>query len=170
MRVYRFNGYYQAFIIEKWYKEEYDGKNMLFRSKNHFKKCSRNTLLSWICAVFLCFWIFSPAYADKTDNTLAETDITEVGMDMFTIAYEWESKAKDGFNKQALTGFTKKLNAELLREKSTDAYSAIFALCECDTVVREEFDEYIAAHPTLKNTTGEISYGRQVWQLWLCRF
>lgn len=50
--------------------------------------------------------------------TLAQTDITEVGMNMYTTAYNWEVGNFSGYTTDAFRGVAKKLNTAL-RDKDT---------------------------------------------------
>jgi len=48
-----------------------------------------------------------------TQQTLAQTDITTVGMNMFTTAYNWEVGNFTGYSNDAFKGFSKKLNLKI---------------------------------------------------------
>ncbi len=118
-----------------------------------------------------------PAFAvDAADTTLQKTDITRVGMNMYTDARKWEVETMSWYNQEAFVDFSEKVNA--LIASDSELRSAFSQLCtDCDPIIQESLDtdtnllEYlknepkswapdlgviIAAHlhPTIKEKTG----------------
>ena len=89
------------------------------------------------------------------DDTSAQTDITQVGMNLFTTAYKWESSSASGYTKQALQGFSKKLNAAIKRDSTL---SSLYTTCGwCSEVVKPGLDDALLTY--LRDTPPRTTNG-----------
>ncbi len=104
--------------------------------------------------------IFAGVFSStSTADEAVVTDLTELD-DFFSVAYKWEKSSKAGYNSQAFTNFTKKLNAAIrAKQKEQPLFKELLEQCECDDVVRDEFDDYIKSNQYKNEETGEISFG-----------
>lgn len=95
----------------------------------------------------------------STADEAVTADLTKLD-NLFSVAYKWEKSSKEGYNSQAFTDFTKKLNAAIRsRQNKQPLFRDLLELCECDDVVRTEFDDYIKSNQYKDEETWEISFG-----------
>lgn len=112
--------------------------------------------------VLLCFSIAGStslsvmaAESNTAAETLAQTDITRVGMDMFTTAYDWEIGSALGYNSDALKGIEKKLNAMI----PTKIPAFVEACKWCSEFIKPGFGDALATFlKKTHNKTGNVSY------------
>ena len=124
-------------------------------TKPNFLQWEKITLMSLV-GIFVC--VFSATATSTADET-AVADLTKLD-DLFSVAYKWEKSSKAGYNSQAFTNFTKKLNAAIrAKQKEQPLFKELLEQCECDDVVRTEFDDYIKSNQYKNEETGEISFG-----------
>lgn len=104
--------------------------------------------------------IFAGVFSStSTADETVVTDLTKLD-NLFSVAYKWEKSSKAGYNSQAFTNFTKKLNAAIrAKQKEQPLFKELLEQCECDDVVRDEFDDYIKSNQYKNEETGEISFG-----------
>ncbi len=118
----------------------------------HFREKYKKTLLIFIIwGSFL--WAYNTALS-ATDTS--KVDILEVGNNMYTTARKWTTTSFSGYNTEALSGFSTKLNGLIKRNIST-----IYDRCKCDSIVDSGFDsklvDFLKETPP-STTTGESSY------------
>lgn len=104
--------------------------------------------------MLLCFFLvfIFPVFASTSADTLGRTDILKVGMNMYTLAREWELETMNGYNQEAFKDFSKKVNA--LISADPELRATFKNLCsDCDPVVQETLDadkrllEYLKNEP-----------------------
>ncbi len=109
-----------------------------------------------LCSCFSSFFVHA-----EENKILEKTDITRVGMDMFTTAYKWEQGSASWYTQEALMWFTKKLN-EAIRSHATLGRLYGPGMCEgCAQVVHDSFDkalqEFLMSSPP-STTSADRSY------------
>jgi len=91
-----------------------------------------------ILYIILCF--LSCSFALVADNTLKKTDILEVGMDMYSLAQDWEVSSIGGYNDEAFKNFSDKVNTLIQNNKR----------------LRDEFQKMCSdCHPVILGTLDE---------------
>ena len=88
-------------------------------------------------------------------NTLENTDITAVGMNMFSMAYKWEVGNYSGYQSDAFRGFSKKLNLNLRKSKGKDLQELLKKCDNCSNFVESSFDDALAQF--FKETPPELT-------------
>lgn len=92
--------------------------------------------------MILCviFYFSSCTFALVADNTLKKTDILEVGMDMYSLAQDWEVSSISGYNEEAFKNFSDKVNT-LIQDNET-LQASFQELCgDCDPVILSTLDD-----------------------------
>jgi len=98
--------------------------------------------LKKIFRMILCviFYFSSCTFALVADNTLKKTDILEVGMDMYSLAQDWEVSSISGYNEEAFKNFSDKVNT-LIQDNET-LQASFQELCgDCDPVILSTLDD-----------------------------
>lgn len=117
-------------------------------------------------STFFVYAFAAPAPTTTTTSTataqetLWQTDITEVGMNMYTTAYNWEVGSFSGYTADAFRGIAKKLNASL-KDKENGMPVLVQKCGWCATIVDNWFDaaltKYYRETPP-KMTTDEEAF------------
>ncbi len=127
---------------------------MVHNSSQQSFSYGKKILLLAIIGVFAVVFS-STSTADET----VVADLTKLD-NLFSVAYKWEKSSKEWYNSEAFTDFTKKLNAAIRAQQNEQPlFKELLEQCECDDVVREEFDDYIKSNQYKDEETGEISFG-----------
>jgi len=105
---------------------------------------------------FVLFWnLHTPVFANTSSDTLQNTDILKVWMDMYTLARTWETKTASWYTQEAFVDFDDKVNA--LISSDPELNKAFKKLCpDCDPIVQETIN---TDKNLVENLTGEPKSG-----------
>jgi hypothetical protein len=79
------------------------------------------------------------AFANTVQNSLNKTDILEVGMDMYSLARDWEISTMSGYSEQAFERFSEKVNLAIRAD--LDLRESFQKLCsQCVPVIQDTLD------------------------------
>lgn len=168
-----FHEHLASFFIDKSIIIRYDNEEyrtfviIMIREKTSFCQTRRLQAVSILTVhIFVnFFWFIAISHAQNTQTTasatLQKTDITEVWMNMFTDAYNWEVWNYSGYKNDAFQWFSRKLNAAI-RGSRDPALQLLVKRCDnCATVVNNTFDaalnQYFAETPP-EFTSWESAY------------
>lgn len=116
-----------------------------------YKKIS---ILFCFFAFSLVFWATSTTSKTATE-TLAKTDITTVGMNMFTTAYDWETGSSQWYNSDAYKDLEKRLNEVI----PTEIPELVTACGGCSEILKSGFGDALALFlKKTHNKTGIVDY------------
>lgn len=117
--------------------------------------------ISMVLLFSLIFEGISPVFASTTTDTLSKTDITKVGMNMYTTAREWEVETASGYDQEAFEKFSEKLNKMIANDLELKV--AFAKICpDCDPIVSSDLDSdadfihYIKTKPGTESSTPDL--------------
>ncbi len=102
-----------------------------------------------------------PVFASTTSDSLVKTDITKVGMNMYTTARKWEVETATGYDQEAFAKFSEKLNKMIAND--IELKVAFQKICpDCDPIVTSglendaDFIHYIKTKPGTESATPDL--------------
>lgn len=130
-----------------------------------FVTSKKSSFIRQFIAIALLFSVIagnvSPLFASTTTDTLSKTDITKIGMNMYTTARQWEVETATGYDQEAFAKFSEKLNKMIANDLELKV--AFQKICpDCDPIVSSDLDSdadfihYIKTKPGTESATPDL--------------